>query len=193
MSTLALDPGYRNLAMCLFDGDRATVFHMDFGDKPTRLECYTIAEDFCEQNHALMLSLKQFAIEEQSVSKETFKNIQEAFVVTLAKKFPQLLVRVISPKTTRAYWGTSVKKTPGKGTKNKKDYAKRKSKSVALLPSLMTPERLALAKSIFPKLDDIAEASLLAIYAHKVPHLQRKRPATGAPTMTQMSFALKKN
>lgn len=178
-----MDIGYRNCALAQYDGDTLTMFHIDLMKKPTYAECYAFAENFCTTNTKLLMSIKQFALEDQRRSLVVFKNIQEAFLVTLAKLYPTLPVYVVSPRTTRAYFNISVAKAPGKGS-----YIKRKQLSIKKLTEIMPPERLRAAQRIFPKLDDIADAALLAIYVHKNGIKKRRASLKKVPRVLQLSF-----
>ena len=126
-------------------------------------------EKFIEGNAEMWPKVALVGIEEQC--KQPWKKMTNELRLQLEERYPHIAVRLVDPKLPRAYFGTSV---PG-GYKN---HDIRKDVSVAYMPKMMIAEDEERFARVFgTKLDDPVEATLLAIYTHRVPAPPESRPA----------------
>lgn len=183
-----LDPAYKALGVSSLDTERFQ-FHprkMDFrpaleeiirnsGQKHfleehvPPLVCYMINHPEIEP---LLRKSRMIAIERYE---ECFRydekgkrlgEITDKLKELLTAKYPRCLVIIRRPLDQRAYFGTSVSPKDHPGKTPSELYQLRKQKSVAAFLGLLAEECKELLLKLFDKLDDVADASLLAVYLH---------------------------
>jgi len=108
------------------------------------------------------------------------EQMAQAFGGLIKGRYPHVTIRHTQPIATRACFNTRVL---DKTLTEPQRYAARKQLSVLALQKMLGAESWAKFKTTFgDKLDDAAEAGLLAIYAHNVPVARRRVSARTATT-----------
>ena len=180
--TLGIDPGTRNLGLCVFDGLNMELHRCDLGlGKNTMVKHFNgVVEHIISCNEGLWPKVMQISVEKQDISVPMIKRLEKCFVTVFTETFPEIPLRRVSALTTRAFFGTSV--SMSEGLTKEEAYLKRKALSVLKFKELVSPEDFAMAQYIFGKLDDVAEAALLAIYSHTVPEPKKRKRPSVVPT-----------
>ena len=114
------------------------------------------------------------------------EQMAQAFGGLIKGRYPNIAIRHVQPVATRACFNTRIL---DKTLNEAQRYPARKQLSVLALQKTIGPERWARGKTTFgDKLDDAAEAGLLALYTYHVPVAKRRLKAT--PTTENKKLSL---
>lgn len=193
---VAVDPGIRNLGVCIHDGTtlRMHVVDLSVGKHDGRLcrfpfEVSDIRERvsaFIDANAEIWPQVTQFVIEIQPpIGKAIFKQLAMAFAAMIQGRFPHITVREIRPQDVRKFWGIQGK-----------TYLERKKKSAEAARFIMSDADAVRTHTAFRKADgkahvDGVEAALLAVYARLHPPKPLKRVPLKTKVTGRASLSMK--
>jgi len=196
--TMAWDIGWTNCGVDVYDGKSMLVARVNLAVQEVRRNgraatvklkmqpqyFVRVVEAFVHSNHELMLKVHKVPIEIQKRS--VMKELSQCIAGFIQGRYPHTYVYFVSPVRTRAEMNTRVLDEPGG---SRKKYALRKKLSVAALPKLFGAEGARKVRAKFgAKLDDAAEAAILAAYAHHtpVPDVELSGKPTTDPVMVSL-------
>jgi len=187
-STIGIDVGTRHLAMAAFDGrtlristDDLHIFPRGAGEPPLEVELQDAhllqhVERFAADHDAVFRAAGACEIEQQmrgAGNSSTMLQLSQVLAGFLRGRYPALLVSFTSPAATRKTFNTRVLK---KGTREAK-YRLRKRLSVLAFDKALAAADRRRVRAAFDKVDDPAEAALLAMHAFFKP---ARRPRASA-------------
>ena len=183
MHTMGIDPGFRNLGAVHFDGKEAIMAKVDMCVEPKKGQGFVkinmdqntyvhCVEQFIIDNYALLEQVDRTGIEAQMDPQMIiFQHVLEA---CLKMRFPGMDVFFVSPIDMRTFFNTRVLDD---NIHEDLAYPCRKLLSIEVLNNIFPPDVVAAVTEAFAdKLDDAAEALLMAIYVYYMDRQARPIP-----------------
>jgi hypothetical protein len=190
MRTMGVDPGFTNLGVGVFDGKTILMSRVDLTveelDTNERIRIELNESRYIEtirlfvvSNYALLTTVERFATEMQMDPK--LISLELAILAYLKATFPHADCLRVSPITTREFFNTRVLDM---SLSVDAAYALRKRLSIEVLQNIFGADvNDAITQKFKDKIDDAAEAALLAVFLFYMTVQKHRTNSIGHPVI----------